>query len=49
MRRQLTQDPSVIPVKTILGTDLVLRILLDAVNIEPFRAWANHPAMPTSS
>ena len=49
MRRQLTQDPSVIPVKTILGTDLVLRILLDTVNIEPFRAWANHPAMPTSA
>ena len=49
MRRQLTQDPSVIPVKTILGTDLVLRILLDAVNIEPFRAWSNHPAMPTSA
>ena len=49
MRRQLTQDPSVIPVKTILGTDMVLGILLDAVNIEPFRAWANHPAMPTSA
>ena len=49
MRRQLTQDPSVIPVKTILRTDLVLRILLDAVNIKPFRAWANHPAMPTSA
>ena len=49
MWRQLTQDPSVIPVKTILGTDLVLRILLDAGNIKPFRAWANHPAMPTSA
>ena len=49
MRRQLTQDPPVIPVKTILRADLVLRILLDAVNIEPFRAWANHPAMPTSA
>ena len=47
MWRQLTQNPSVIPVKTILRADLVLRILLDAVNIEPFRAWPNHPAMPT--
>lgn len=47
MGRQLAQDPPVIPVKTILRTDPVLGILLDAVNIEPFPAWAHHAAMPT--
>ena len=47
MRRQLAQDPPVIPVKTILRADPVLRIFLGAINIEPFLAWANHPVMPT--
>ena len=47
MRRQLAQDPPVIPVKTILCADPVLRIFLGAINIEPFLAWANHPVMPT--
>ena len=48
MRRQLAQNPSVIPVKPILCTDTVLGILLDAINIEPLLAWTNHPPMPTS-
>ena len=47
MRGQLAQDPPIIPVKTILRTDPILRIFLGAINIKPFPAWTNYPAMPT--
>ncbi|ATO41773.1 hypothetical protein BA20089_06280 [Bifidobacterium asteroides DSM 20089] len=47
MRRQLAQDPPIIPIKTILRTDTVLGILLGAINIEPFCAWTNNPPMAT--
>lgn len=47
MRRQLAQNPSIIPSKAILCTDTVLGIFLGAINIKPFLAWTNHPPMPT--